>query len=147
VAADDDKDLENVMVRNKWPSLLAPHEFIDWAKATYRGIKGSGEMPQMRELSPDTDRIISIVCDYYEVGFKELFTPKRGTFNEPRCVAVYLIHRLRPDSLKEIGKVFNLDKNSSVSSIIERMKTRIQNTETLKWVSKKLKTRKERAKS
>ena len=47
--------------------------------------------------------------------------------NEPRCVAIYLIRRLRRDNLREIGKVFNLEKNSSVSSIIERMKTRIQN--------------------
>ncbi len=132
VAVDDDKELEDVMARKKWPSLLGPQEFMDWVKATYRDIKGSDEMPQMRELYPDTDRIISRVCDYYDVACEELFTSKRGTFNEPRCAAIYLIRRLRRDSLKEIGKVFNLEKNSSVSSIIQRMKTRIQNDRKIK---------------
>ena len=138
VAVDDDKELEDVMARKKWPSMLGPQEFMDWVKATYKDIKGSDEMPQMRELCPDTDRIISRVCDYYDVACEELFTSKRGTFNEPRCAAIYLIRRLRRDSLKEIGQVFNLEKNSSVSSIIQRMKTRIQNDRKIKMCIQKI---------
>ena len=138
VAVDDDKELEDVMARKRWPSLLGPQEFIDWVKDTYKDVKGSDEMPQLRELRPDTDRIISIVCDYYDVERKELFTSKRGTFNEPRCVAIYLIRKLRRDSLKEIGKGFYLQKYSSVSSIIERMKTRIQNKRKFKMRIKKM---------
>ena len=95
-------------------------------------------MPQVRELHPETDRIISCVCDYYDVECKESFISKRGEFNEPRCMAIYLIRRLRRDRLKEIGKVFKLDKYSSVSSIIERMKTRIQNNQKIKMRVKKL---------
>jgi chromosomal replication initiation ATPase DnaA len=53
-------------------------------------------------------------------------------------VAIYLLRRLRRDSLKEIGKVFNLEKNSSVSSVIERMKTRIQNSRKIKMRIKKM---------
>ncbi|RKZ65170.1 MAG: hypothetical protein DRQ48_11865 [Gammaproteobacteria bacterium] len=126
------------MVRKKWPSLLGPQEFIDWVKSTYKDIKGSDDMPQIRELYPDTDKIISIVSANYDVASKELFTSKRGTFNEPRCVAIYLIRRLRRDSLKETGKVFNLEKNSSVSSVIERMKTRIQNSRKIKMRIQKI---------
>jgi len=132
VAVDDDNDLGDIIERKKWPSLLGPQEFIDWVKATYKDIKGSDEMPQMRELYPDTEKIISIVCAYYDVASKELFTSKRGTFNEPRCVAIYILRRFRRDRLKEIGKLFNLEKNSSVSSVIERMKTRIQHSRTIK---------------
>jgi hypothetical protein len=51
------------------------------------------------------------------------------------------------DRLKEIGKVFNLGKNSSVSSVIERMKTRIQNSQKIKCVLKRWKIKWERAKS
>jgi len=138
VSTDDDKELEDVMVRKKWPSLLGPQEFIDWVKSTYKDIKGSDDMPQIRELYPDTDKIISIVSANYDVASKELFTSKRGTFNEPRCVAIYLIRRLRRDSLKETGKVFNLEKNSSVSSVIERMKTRIQNSRKIKMRIQKI---------
>ena len=132
VAVDDDKDLEDVMDSRKWPSMLGPQEFIDWLKATYKDIKGSDDMPQIRELYPDTDKIISIVSASYEVTRKDLLTSKRGTFNEPRCAAIYLLRRVRRDRLKEIGKIFNLEKNSSVSSVIERMKMRMQNNREIK---------------
>ena len=132
VAVDNDKDLENTMDSRKWPSLLGPQEFIDWVKATYKVIKGSDDIPQIRELYPDTDKIISIVSASYEVTRKDLLTSKRGTFNEPRCAAIYLLRKVRRDRLKEIGKIFNLEKNSSVSSVIERMKMRMQNNREIK---------------
>jgi len=59
-------------------------------------------------------------------------------FNEPRCAAIYLIRKLRRDCLKEIGLVFMLKKYSSVSSIIERMKSRMKNDRHLKIRIKKL---------
>jgi len=35
VSVDDDKKLEEVMARKKWPSLLGPQDFIDWVKTAY----------------------------------------------------------------------------------------------------------------
>ena len=138
VAVDNVKDMEDAMDSRKWPSMLGPQEFIDWVKATFKDIKGSDDMPQIRELYPDTDKIISIVSASYEVTRKDLLTSKRGTFNEPRCAAIYLLRRVRRDRLKEIGKIFNLEKNSSVSSVIERMKLRIQNNREIKMRIQKI---------
>ena len=132
MAIDEDDKLLRTMERKKWPSLLGPQEFIDWVKTTYRDLKGSDEMPQIRELNVDSDGIIRSVCDYYNIKRKDLLTSKRGNFNEPRCVAIYLMRKLRRDRLKEIGKVFEMEKYSSVSSIIERLKTRMQNDLKLK---------------
>jgi len=81
VSVDDNKELEEVMARKKWPSLLGPQDFIDWVKTTYRDLKGSDEMPQIKELYLDSEIIISSVCDYYDVKREKLFTSKRGTFN------------------------------------------------------------------
>lgn len=141
VAVDEDKEIEEVMGRNRWPSLFGPKDFMDWVKATYRGIRGGDEMPQVRELYPDPQKIMSSVCDFYDVARGELFLTKRGTFNEPRCVAIYLLRRLRRDSLKEIGNLFHLEKYSSVSSIIERMKPRMQQDRKLKNRIKKMEDR------
>jgi len=38
-------------------------------------------------------------------------------------IAVYLTRHLRNDTLKEVGVQFNIKKSSSVSSIVERMKS------------------------
>jgi len=126
VAIDEDEKLLRTMERKKWPSLLGPQEFIDWVKSSYRDLQGSDEMPQIRELGIDSDGIIRRVCDYYNIKRKDLFKSKRGNFNEPRCVAVYLMRKLRRDRLKEIGKVFGMEKYSSVSSIIERLDSRMR---------------------
>ena len=95
-------------------------------------------MPQIKELYLDFEIIVSSVCDFYDVKREKLFTSKRGTFNEPRCAAIYLIRKFRRDRLNEIGLVFMLKKYSSVSSIIERMKFRMKNDRNLKKRIKKL---------
>ena len=46
---------------------------------------------------------------------------RRGVFNEPRNVALYLIRRLRGERLEDIGRGFNISKYSSVSSATEKI--------------------------
>ena len=38
-------------------------------------------------------------------------TGRRGYFNEPRNVAIYLTRRLRGDTLKAVGEIFGINKN------------------------------------
>ncbi len=45
-------------------------------------------------------------------------------FNEPRNAAVYLMRKMRKDRLKEIGELFGIGKQSTVSSMIEGTKQR-----------------------
>jgi len=63
--------------------------------------------------------------DLLEESSEILYRSIRGQFNEPRNVAIYLTRKLRRDSLKEVGFRFQMEKYSSVSSIIERMKKQI----------------------
>ncbi|MGB5157401.1 MAG: hypothetical protein WBN77_08180, partial [Desulfobacterales bacterium] len=51
---------------------------------------------------------------------------------EPRNVLIYLIRVLRRDNMKQIGQYFNIDKSTSVSSIIERVKKQLQTDKSLK---------------
>jgi len=132
LSADDNEKFEKMMTAKKWPSILGPQDFIDWVKSTYKETNGHLEIPQAKELRLDIDMILSVACKYYKVDRSELLLTKRGTFNEARCASIYLIRRLRQDTLVDIGEIFNLDKYSSVSSIIERMKSRIKQDRKLK---------------
>jgi len=58
----------------------------------------------------------------YNIKETELYVTRRGYFNEPRNVAVYLIRHLRNDTLKHVGEEFGIEKYSTVSSIVERVK-------------------------
>jgi len=48
--------------------------------------------------------------------------PGTPVLDEPRDMAIYLVRRFRSEKLKDIGREFNMDNYSSVSTTIERMK-------------------------
>jgi chromosomal replication initiation ATPase DnaA len=51
---------------------------------------------------------------------------KRGTFNEPRCVAIYLTRRMiRSEGLMDICGDYNLKGYSSASSVVENVKKKL----------------------
>ncbi|MCK5508688.1 MAG: transposase, partial [Desulfobacterales bacterium] len=82
--------------------------------------KKSYEVPESKRLSPTFDSIISAVCEHYGVSFNELLITRRGIFNEPRNIAVYLLRQIRGESLNNIGEQFNIKAYSTVSSILRR---------------------------
>lgn len=51
---------------------------------------------------------------------------KRGIFNEPRNIAVYLWRQIRGENLNNIGEQFNIKAYSTVSSIL-RIALRLKN--------------------
>ena len=122
VAIESDEEIAGVLERKKWPSVLGPKTFIDWVKGNYYALKADQEVPQAKDLVPETDLIINAVCKFYNVSRDELYRSRRGQFNEPRNIVIFLTRKLRRDSLKEIGHQFHMEKYSSISSIIERMK-------------------------
>ena len=68
------------------------------------------------------DKIVEEVCKYYKVTWDDILVSRRGHFNEPRNVAIYLIRHLRSVTLKDVGKFFGIVKNSTISSIDRRLK-------------------------
>lgn len=132
VAIKNDEKIADVFEHKKWPSVLGPERFIDWVKGKYYAVKSDQEVPQAQDLAPEADSIINAVCKFYNVSKDELYKSKRGRFNEPRNVAIFLNRKLRRDSLKEIGRRFQMEKYSSISSIIERIKKQMQTDSTLK---------------
>lgn len=50
----------------------------------------------------------------------------RGVENEPRDVAMYLIRSMRAEPLMRVGENFGLTQYSSVSSVVMRVKAKLQ---------------------
>lgn len=64
---------------------------------------------QKEELKNDltSDKIISIVCDYFNVSFQDLIGKKKSKdIVEPRMISIYLISELLNLPLVNIGKIF-----------------------------------------
>jgi REP element-mobilizing transposase RayT len=132
ISMEEENDISKVLDKKKWPAMLGSVDFITKVKEKFLSEKINDEVPQSRELAPDPYRIQKIVCEYYRIDKGKLFSSRRGIFNEPRNIAIYLTRRLRGDSLKQIGVHFKLKKYSSVSSIIERMNEAIAKDQKLR---------------
>ena len=65
---------------------------------------------------------MTVADDLYEIAIDDLYRSRRGYFNEPGNVAIYLKRRLRGETLKAVSDVFGISKNSTVSSIFDRVK-------------------------
>jgi REP element-mobilizing transposase RayT len=124
--AEDNETFIGLMNRKQWSPMIGSEKFIEKIKRNFFSEKGYIETPQAKELSPGFERINIEVCQLYKVDQVILFTSKRGEFNKPRNVAIYLARRLRRGTLEEIGKFFGIEKYSSVSSIVERIKNHLQ---------------------
>ena len=82
------------------------------------------EVPESKALAPDFGKIKETVCRSYGVKEEDIFISRRGISNEPRNVAIFLLRNLKGSKLDEIGREFDINKYSSVSTIIVRTKQR-----------------------
>ena len=116
------EEINQIFRRRNLPSVLGNKSFVDKIKDQFFNIKDFEEIPETKRLAPDIDKIRYAVCKAYNIQETELYVSIRGYFNEPRNVAVYLIRHLSNDTLKQVGEQFGIEKYSTVSSIIERVK-------------------------
>ena len=136
-------ELSTLFSRGKHPSLLGSKGFMDWVKESFPDLRSRSEIPASRLLAPGLEAIQSAVCASYGIDRAELLVSRRGMSNDPRNVAIYLARRLSGQTLTAIGESFGLDKYSSVSSVVTRMKRLIQEDRRLRrrvqMIEKKLK--------
>ena len=69
---------------------------------------------------------LSEVSRYYGAVPTSLTAVRRGIENEPRDVAVYLIRTMRSEPLMRIGAEFGLNRYNSISSVVLRVKIKLQ---------------------
>lgn len=116
------EEINKIFARKNLPAVMGSKSFVDKIKEMFFSNKSHEDVPESRSLAPDLDRIIGEVCKFYNVNKNDLLVSRRGYFNEARNVAIYLIRRLRRDTLKEVGEAFGINKNSTVGSVVERVK-------------------------
>lgn len=129
VSVEEKGAVGEIIDRKKWPVCIGPQTFIDWVKERYGEEKISRDIPSSRELLPDMEKIVENICEVYRTTFQEIIKMRRGKGNEARNVAIYLSRKLRRDTLREVGKYFNIDNDSTVSSVMARVKERVEKDE------------------
>jgi len=119
------EEISLIFQKKKLPSIMGKKDFIYRVRNRFFERKIHFEVPDSRLLAPDRERIQDFICKSYGITKKELTKSKRGTFNEPRSVAIYLTRIIRRDGLIDICKDYNLKRYSSASTVIENVKKKL----------------------
>ena len=125
MSEDCGEEIELLFQKKQFPSILGKEGFVYWVKNRFFERKAHIEVPDSKLLAPDKERIQEIVCKTYGITKEELLKSKRGTFNEPRNVAIYLTRMIRSEGLIDICRDYNLKKYSSASSIVNTVKGKL----------------------
>ncbi len=118
---DDSEAVTRLFSLKKRSPFFGPESFIAEIKEKYYAKKKGYEIPESKSSGPASGTIISAVCESYDVSFDALLITRRGFFNAPRSVAVYLLRHVGGESLNHIGELFHIKSYSTVSSIIRRV--------------------------
>jgi REP element-mobilizing transposase RayT len=125
ISMEDSEEIMNLFSRKKFPSVIGPGSFVDWVKERFYDQKRHEEVPEWKSLAPRVERIRQVICSAYDVDAEGLCVSRRGLTNEARNVAIYLTRRLCGETLERIGQEFNMNKYSSVSTVIQTVKMRM----------------------
>ncbi|MFC1814455.1 transposase [Thermodesulfobacteriota bacterium] len=131
VSKDTLAEINQILGKKTLPIVIGSESFVDKIKELFFADKRHEASPKSRYHSPGVEKIIEAVCRSYKVKKGVLFSSRRGHFNEPRNVAIYLVRRLKGGTLKDVGKIFGIEKNSTVSSAVERLKLEIERNKDL----------------
>jgi putative transposase len=118
---DDSEKIKHFFSLKQLPSLFGPESFITKIKEEFYFKKKSQEIPESKQLAPEPDTIINEVSRYYGVSIEDMYKTKRGWFNKPRNVAIYLIRMLCAKKLTTIAELFHMNTYGAVSSVIQRV--------------------------
>jgi putative transposase len=114
--------LKALFEKSKLPLLLGAKDFIESIRQKHCDKVIKQEMPQAGELVQDKSVVEDAVRRVYKLKVDDLLQTKRGSYNESRNVAIYLIRKHTGASLKDIGARYGMNNYSSVGSVILRIK-------------------------
>ena len=125
VSKGEPEEIERFYSLKKLPSILGSDLFREFVREKYSDLINQLEIPESKALAPDAEKVILAVSKYYRISREELFESRRGTVNLPRDVAIYLVRRLCRMTLPDVGREFGIGNYSTVSSVVQRVKSRI----------------------
>jgi len=138
ISKETPEEINRILGRKNLPSILGTEGFRKRVKGKSLAKKRHGKIPGSKSLVPDADRIRAEVCKVFGVDRVDLYKSRRGFSNQPRNVAIYLLRTLRGDTLNQIGREFNMNRYSSVSSVVQRMRATISKDRQLRKSIEKL---------
>jgi REP element-mobilizing transposase RayT len=108
VLGDTAPDLEAFYTRDRQAPVLGGDRFRRWVRRKVTTVARDHPRHERRLVGPSEATVLATVAESYGVAPVTLRTGRRGIPNEPRKVAMYLVHRLCDLTLKETATRFGV---------------------------------------
>ena len=131
----DEKVSEEVVLfysMKKLSVVLGSKKFKEHIDDIYGNRIFEREISEAKQLALTKERIVNAICSVFKIDKEFLFNSRRGVTNNPRDICMYLFKIYRFDSLNEIGKYFDVNHYSTVSSAIQRVKKGLQSSKEIR---------------
>lgn len=122
-----DGQTQGLYKRGNMPSVWGSESFREGIKERIRKMRKEDEIPEIRRVRgvPGIKEVEERVCERYGIERKEMRKKRRGYWNEPRNVAIYLSRSVGGVKLTEIGNRWGGLHYSSVSGMMYEVKKRM----------------------
>ena len=129
IAEGVDEETQGLYRRGNWPAIWGSEPF----REKMRAVELHDEIPQSKGERPRAtlNQIEHAICTGYRIDRERLRVKRRGRWNEPRNVAIYLARERWGYALKEIGSAWGGLKYSSISSMVYAVKRRLDSSPAL----------------
>lgn len=132
VGSSSTEEVERFYSLKNLPSVLGSDAFKEAVKQKIVQLGFHQDIPELRNLTVVPSELVEIVCDYFQTDWDHLIQSRRGSENLPRDMAMYLIRMHCRETLSGIGKIFGIEKYSTVSSAIERVRAQLKGDSSVK---------------
>lgn len=125
VLAGNEASLEQFYGRGRQSPILGGDHFRAWVRRKVKRLDPEHPRAQRRLMRPPETTVVARVAAEYRVPIATVRAGRRGWPNEPRKVAMYLVHRLCDVTLKETARPFGVSSYGVVGWACSQIRYRI----------------------
>lgn len=127
VGKQEPEEIEGFYAKKNLSTILGSEEFKERIKDQFGSLRFHREIPESKTLALDRKNLRKHICRAFRVKDEVLFRSRRGRENLARDVAIYLQRKYCGQTLVELGKDYGISNYSTVSSVCERVKSKLRN--------------------
>ena len=122
VQQEDSAEIQTFFAKEKRPPIFGSESFVEKIRNQFDRQDKDREIPEAVILQPTYTEVLDAVCQVCQVSEQSINISRRGQSNPARDLVIYSMRQHTQQSLEEIGKHLNIEKYSSVSSAVQRIK-------------------------
>jgi len=138
VQQQNSEEIETFYTKQKLSPVFGTAGFVETIKNLFSHTIREHEIPETRIFTASYPEIVKAVCHVCQVTEEELHRSRRGHSNDARDLLIYSMRQHSRQTLSQIGTHLGIEKYSTVSSAVQRIKRELASNKELQILTKEI---------